>query len=108
QPVHRGDPPGPRQRDPGGGPSRGRHGAHPRVLARARRHPWWPAGLVGGRALVLGDLRSWVGLTDALDPSRSVMRRLLPRIAAVVVGAGAVMALATAALAVPTSWLGEV
>ena len=35
------------------------------------------------------------------------MRRVLPRIAVVVVAAGAVMALSAAALAVPVSWLGE-
>jgi penicillin-binding protein 1A len=36
------------------------------------------------------------------------MRRLLPRLVAVILGSGVVMALATAALAVPLSWLGEV
>ena len=35
------------------------------------------------------------------------MRRLLPRFAAVILATGVVMALATAALAVPMSWLGE-
>jgi membrane peptidoglycan carboxypeptidase len=35
------------------------------------------------------------------------MRRLLPRLAAVILGTGLVTALATAALAVPVSWLGE-
>ena len=35
------------------------------------------------------------------------MRRLLPRLAAVILATGVVMALATAALAVPMSWLGE-
>jgi penicillin-binding protein 1A len=35
------------------------------------------------------------------------MRRLLPRLAAVILGTGLVMALATAAIAVPLSWLGE-
>jgi len=36
------------------------------------------------------------------------MRRLLPRFAAVILATGIVMAVATAALAVPVSWLGEV
>src|SRR5690606_23707160 len=40
--------------------------------------------------------------------SRSPMRRLLPRLVAVILGSGVVMALATAALAVPISWPGEV
>jgi hypothetical protein len=36
------------------------------------------------------------------------MRRVLPRIAVVILVTGVVMAVATAALAVPVSWLGEV
>ena len=49
-----------------------------------------------------------VGSLFTLHPSvRGFMRRLLPRLAAVILVTGVVMAVATTALAVPVSWLGE-
>jgi membrane peptidoglycan carboxypeptidase len=48
----------------------------------------------------------WV-VSDTLSPvNQSPMRRLLPKLAAVIVGTGVVMALAVAALAVPAGMLG--
>lgn len=44
----------------------------------------------------------------SFSPYQAVMRRLLSRIAGVILGAGVVMALATAALAIPAGMLGDV